>query len=186
MPSLFELPEFLQMLIDRGGSVLVAIFCLSVLLWVLILERYWYLYRVYPHRLRQAVEDWRRRDEHHSWYSHRIREGMLSELSVDLQRFLTPIDAIVTVLPLLGLLGTVTGMVSTFESMTVLGTGSARGLAAGISEALLVTIAGLTTAIIGLYCSVHLQSRVQTARQLAVDQLTLEESPGGADQAENV
>ena len=54
---------------------------------------------------------------------------------------------IATVAPLLGLLGTVTGMIRTFQSITLFGAGDPRMMAGGISEALMTTMLGLVAAI---------------------------------------
>ena len=67
--------------------------------------------------------------------------------------------------PLLGLLGTVTGMMSTFEVMSLFGTGNAKGMAGGISEALITTQTGLIVAIPGLYMKNFLERRAQALQR---------------------
>jgi len=64
-----------------------------------------------------------------------------------LERFLTSLRTIATVTPLLGLLGTVTGMIKVFQQISVAGLGQAANLSAGISEALITTVAGMSVAI---------------------------------------
>jgi biopolymer transport protein ExbB len=73
-------------------------------------------------------------------------EAILNELPT-LQRFLPALSVIAAVAPLLGLLGTVTGMISTFEVITEHGTGDPKLLSGGISEALITTELGLAVAI---------------------------------------
>ena len=162
----------MQNFFAKGGPVLVGVFALSLFLWVLILERYWFIYMVYPKRLESIVQQWQRRRERSSWFALKIRDGLLTELSVGLKRNLIPIQALTGVLPLLGLLGTVTGMISIFEVLNVFGTGNARGMAEGISRALLPTTAGLVTSIIGIYFSADLNKRAKTKELLAKDLLT--------------
>lgn len=65
----------------------------------------------------------------------------------ELQRYLTVLGTIAAVSPLLGLLGTVFGMIKTFTAIQAVGVGNAGALAGGISEALITTAAGLTIAI---------------------------------------
>ena len=89
-----------------------------------------------------------------------LDETVLS-LNRSLGRFLPLIGALAAVAPLLGLLGTVTGMMSTFEVMSIYGTGNANGMAGGISEALITTETGLIIAIPGLYMKNFLERRVQ-------------------------
>lgn len=65
----------------------------------------------------------------------------------ELERFLNPLGTIASITPLLGLLGTVVGMIKVFAAIMVHGVGDPGILAGGISEALLTTAAGLTVAI---------------------------------------
>ncbi|MEY2909696.1 MAG: hypothetical protein RLZZ602_2219 [Pseudomonadota bacterium] len=65
----------------------------------------------------------------------------------DLERYLNTLGTVAAVSPLLGLLGTVVGMIRVFTEITVQGTGNANALAGGISEALITTATGLAVAI---------------------------------------
>ncbi len=69
------------------------------------------------------------------------------QVAHDLERFLNPLGTIAAITPLLGLLGTVVGMVKVFAAIMVHGVGDPSILAGGISEALLTTAAGLSVAI---------------------------------------
>ncbi len=157
---------------SKGGPVLSGVFILSIFLWLLILERYYFLYVVYPKHLESIVTQWQKRREQSSWYALKIRDGLLSEVSIALKRNLIPIQTLTGILPLLGLLGTVTGMIAIFEVLNVFGNGNARGMADGISKALLPTTAGLVTSIIGIYFSADLNKRTKTKELLAKDLLT--------------
>jgi biopolymer transport protein ExbB len=75
-----------------------------------------------------------------------INESILSEISL-IDKFGTMILVMAAVAPLLGLLGTVTGMISTFDIITEFGTGDPKMLSSGISEALITTKLGLMVAI---------------------------------------
>lgn len=167
--------ENLLIFFERGGPVLVSILLVSTLLWILIIERYWFLKFIYPKRLRSIIQRWEKRRDRNSWHALRLREGLSAEINIALQAYLAPIQTITQILPLLGLLGTVTGMIAIFDVITVFGTGNTRGMADGISQALLPTTAGLTTAIAGLYFSVNLRHRAKIERQRAQDQLNISE-----------
>jgi len=75
-----------------------------------------------------------------------IQEAILRELP-RLERFLPTLSVLAAVAPLLGLLGTVTGMINTFQVITLVGTGDSRMMSGGISEALITTQLGLAVAI---------------------------------------
>ena len=76
----------------------------------------------------------------------KLDEAVLRE-SARLERFLWLVKVVSVVAPLLGLLGTVTGMIQTFQAITLFGAGDPKMMAGGISEALVTTMLGLTTAI---------------------------------------
>lgn len=158
-------------LLDRGGWVLVAILLLSTLMWILIIERYWYFHKRHDRQVKRAVTEWETRKDHTSWCARRIREGLIAQISAQSRRFLIPIQSITNILPLLGLLGTVLGMISTFDVLVVFGTGNGRGFAEGISQALINSTAGLVTAIAGLYFASRIQRRHEKEQQLISDRM---------------
>lgn len=154
--NLFEL----ELLMERGGIVLWSILFASVLMWSLIIERYIYIYFVYPRQASQHIDTWQHRNDRRSWCSQQIRSGMIAQSRYELQRHIVPIKTLTGVLPMLGLLGTVHGMIQTFDVMTVFGTGNTRGMASGISIALITTMGGLMTALSGMYFITQLQQQV--------------------------
>jgi len=80
-----------------------------------------------------------------------LQETILREIS-RLERFMSTLGMLATVSPLLGLLGTVTGMINTFHVITYYGTGDPRMMSGGISEALVTTMLGLAVAIPIMLC----------------------------------
>lgn len=78
----------------------------------------------------------------------------------ELERYLNTLGTIAAVAPLLGLLGTVVGMIRVFAEIMVRGTGNASALAGGISEALITTAAGLTVAIPALVMHRYFTGRI--------------------------
>ncbi len=89
-------------------------------------------------------------------------ERLLAQVP-SLERLLSPLAVCASVAPLLGLLGTVTGMIHTFRLITIFGTGDARVLSGGISEALITTEVGLVIAIPALLVHAYLSRRVRKA-----------------------
>jgi biopolymer transport protein ExbB len=99
---------------------------------------------------------------------HRPREVMIERLEDtgrhvvhELERFLNTLGTIASVTPLLGLLGTVTGIIKAFNAITEGGMGDPRMLSGGISEALITTAAGLLVAIPALIAYRYLRGRVE-------------------------
>jgi len=150
----------IQLLLESGGVVLVLILIASVLMWTMLIERYLFVYFIYPKQDKKTINEWQQRNDRSSWYAHKIREGLIAENSAALRHYLMPIQTLIVALPMLGLLGTVDGMIQTFDVLTVFGTGNARGMAGGISVALITTMGGLLAALSGMYFSTHLEQRV--------------------------
>lgn len=93
-----------------------------------------------------------------------VVDELVTEVNGKLDRGLTLIGVLAAVAPLLGLLGTVLGMINTFNTITLFGTGNARAMAGGISQALITTQTGLLIAIPGLYMRNFIQRRLQNVK----------------------
>jgi biopolymer transport protein ExbB len=150
----------IQLLLENGGLVLIVILVVSVIMWAMIAERYIFVYFTHPKQVKNLIDEWQQRTDHSSWYAYQIRRGMIAQNSAALRQYLMPIRTLVAALPMLGLLGTVDGMIQTFDVLTVFGTGNARGMAGGISVALITTMGGLLTALSGMYFSTQLEQHV--------------------------
>jgi biopolymer transport protein ExbB len=159
---------------EIGGPVLWGILMVTIILWTLIIERFWFFRYVLPERVKKTSSQWQSRNETQTWYSSKIRDQLISEISVDTHRFILTIETMMQILPLLGLLGTVVGMIKVFDVMTFFGTGNARLMASGISQATIPTMAGLVAAISGLYIANVLKRRADVEVAKVTDLLVNE------------
>ncbi|NND43741.1 MAG: MotA/TolQ/ExbB proton channel family protein [Xanthomonadales bacterium] len=157
--------------LELGGDVLYAIMAVLFLMWTFILERLYYFYRVHPSEKLEIVESWERRADTTSWYAKRIREQLISQVSVALKRNVSLIKALIAICPLLGLMGTVTGMITVFDVMTFSGSGNARAMAAGVSKATVPTMAGMVAALSGVYFGTWLEHKAATETEKLEDLL---------------
>ncbi|MCC2616677.1 MotA/TolQ/ExbB proton channel family protein [Aestuariibacter halophilus] len=171
MLYLIGLWESVRDFIATGGDVLYVVALALFLMWVLMIERYWFLTAVFPKVRAQIVSDWESRKDTTSWYAHRIRDAWISQASDALSARMLLIKTLVAMCPLIGLLGTVTGMINVFETMATQGTGNPRLMAAGISMATIPTMAGMVAALSGVFFSSRLEARVKFAREKLVDSL---------------
>jgi biopolymer transport protein ExbB len=144
---------------EAGGDVLFAILFVTILMWTLIIERLWFFYFVLPERVKKVTETWNARSDTFSWYARQVRQQLVSEVGVECRHYLPIIKALMAILPLLGLLGTVTGMIAVFDVMAFAGTGNARLMAAGVSKATIPTMSGLVAALSGLYFASWLEQK---------------------------
>ena len=158
----------LAQLFEQGGIILWAILVASIYMWILLAERYWFHWNQMPLLRKRLYEDWLEQPANlSSSLSYRRIQALVGDLRTEANRNLLALQALVAILPLLGLLGTVSGMIKVFDVITVFGTGNTRGMASGISEALVTTMAGLFTALSGLYFVSDLERRAEdVSRQL--------------------
>jgi biopolymer transport protein ExbB len=176
-------------IVKSGGWLMLPIIICSIISAAIILERLWTLQpgRVLPRNLTRQVWEWVSKNQlnhthieslHHgsplgeilaAGLANRHREREVIKESIedagrqvvhDLERFLNSLGTIAAITPLLGLLGTVIGMVKVFAAITTHGVGDPTVLAGGISEALITTAAGLTVAIPSLIGYRYLRGRV--------------------------
>ncbi len=163
--------ESIRRFLGMGGDVLVMLFVLTLLLWVLVMERYLYFFMECPKLTRKTVNNWQSRSDKLSWRARQIRNAMISEVSLSVQRGLPLIKTLIALCPLLGLLGTVVGMVQVFDVLAITGTGSPRAMASGISKATIPTMAGMVAALSGLYFSALLEKRATQVTRKVTDSL---------------
>lgn len=150
---------------DRGGPVMWPMIIVAVLLWWLILERLWFYSQQYPSALSSAMEKWKARPERLSWYADLQQRMYISELESALGSKLPIIVTLIALLPMFGLLGTVTGMLQVFEVMAFMGSGNPRAMATGVSAATIPTMAGMVIALAALPFSSRLDLRYRRAKR---------------------
>jgi biopolymer transport protein ExbB len=154
--------------------VLVYIAILLLVMWGLIFERLFYLHTSHKANVRTALGLWEARAERSSWYAHQIREQLISAVSQGLERNIPLIKTCVALCPLLGLLGTVTGMVEVFEVMAISGSGNPRSMASGVSKATVPTMAGMVAALSGVAISAYLQNKANREKTLLGEHMTMD------------
>lgn len=176
-------------LLKAGGILMVPIVACSILALAIILERFWTLRasRVAPPQTINELWRWIKKKDLNSRKLKALQassplgrvlaaglmnakhgrdimkesiEHEASQAIHQLERFLNPLGTVATITPLLGLLGTVIGMIKVFAEIQLAGVGNAGNLAGGISEALITTAAGLSVAIPALICHRYFIRRV--------------------------
>ncbi len=158
-------------LVDEGGPFVLFIFLCGLIMWAIVIERYWYFSRVLPGEAKAAIDTWQARVEHRTWCARQIRLAMVSRVNHAMGQNLLLLRVLVPLSPLLGLVGTVSGMLEVFDSMAIRGSADARAMASGVSMAMICTLTGLMVSITGLYPVHYFTSRVRRETELLADQL---------------
>lgn len=178
-------------IVKSGGYLMAPIIICAIIAMGIILERFWTLRqkRVIPEDLTSKVWSWVKQDQLEQKQIQTLYQGsplgqilaaglinrhrertVLKDAIEDtgrhvvheLERYLETLGTVAAITPLLGLLGTVIGMVKVFTAITTHGVGNPTVLAGGIAEALITTAAGLTVAIPALIGYRYYRTRVDT------------------------
>lgn len=173
--------------VHQGGTVGYVILGVGVIALLISLERFFSLL-VIGGKVRSQLKDDVARDDNplgrvmkvkdqfpdvaHDTLELKLSEAILREMP-KVTRNLTLIKIISVVAPLLGLLGTVTGMINTFQAITLFGTGDPKLMAGGISQALVTTVLGLVVAIPTVFLYTLLNTRAKNIL------LTIQEQSAG-------
>jgi biopolymer transport protein ExbB len=151
---------------NDGGPWVMWIFASGVLMWALVIERYWYFAMVLPKKAAALQAEWLARKDRTSWCARQsLNEAMTTGFPV--------MQVLVPMAPLLGLIGTVAGMLEVFDSMALRGNADARSMASGVSAAMICTMTGLAVSITGLYPVHYFRSRATRETELLADKLSL-------------
>ncbi len=182
--ALFDLLTKTWGQVQRGGWVMVPIAALSLWMWLLIVRKSLELAADHRKLSRLALHLGERENDsvladlrQFEWFAafmdlrtldpemdERLLDTFLQRHHRRLQRYLPTIVVLASIAPLLGLLGTVNGMISTFQAIARFGSQNPRALAGGISEALITTQSGLLVAVPGLLAAALLQRYIHRAR----------------------
>ncbi len=171
MLYLIGLWESVRDFIATGGDVLYVVALVLFIMWVLMIERFWFVLYVFPKVRADIIARWDARADTTSWYAHRVRDGWISKATTMLDERMILIKTLVAICPLIGLLGTVTGMIAVFEIMAATGAGNPRMMASGISMATIPTMAGMVAALSGIFVSSRLEGKIKTVKADLVDSL---------------
>ncbi|HFB54636.1 MAG TPA: MotA/TolQ/ExbB proton channel family protein [Hellea balneolensis] len=167
--------EGLQEFLGTGGNVLFVIMIATFVMWTFIMERYSYYYFAHKPLLKRLRSEWAKRTDRRSWRSRAIRDDLISQVKVRTEQNVGIIKTLVAIAPLLGLLGTVTGMIEVFDVMALSGSSSARLMAGGVFKATIPTMAGMVSALSGLFFSSQLDRRGKRETAKFADSLEIGE-----------
>jgi biopolymer transport protein ExbB len=178
-------------IVKAGGLIMIPLIISSIIAFAIILERFWTLKKekVVPQKLIDDMHDVIKRnavndkflakmrsdsplgkvlaaglDKRHSTRE-QVKEALQeagSHVSHELETFLNALGTVAAITPLIGLLGTVVGMITVFTAITTAGVGDPSELAGGISTALITTAMGLTIAIPSLIFHRHFKAKIET------------------------
>ena len=174
MQALMSAFEATRDFLELGGPVLQLIGWTILFMWILILERLIYFRTGLKELVQESFEYWERRAERGSWNAKQIREAVISRVSMSANQGIPMIQTLVALCPLLGLMGTVTGMITVFDVMAISGSGNPRSMAAGVSRATIPTMAGMVGALSGVFLVTVLTRSVKRQIESLEDHMAMD------------
>ena len=162
----------LEDLFSRGGPVLYLLFLVTLFIWFIIIFKYLFNvildknwvkteYNNYSSNLNDS-----NKEKFEDFFLIRVRRVSTYRLKT--------LDGLIASCPMLGLLGTVYGMIEVFEVLAVLGTGNPRAMSTGVAKATIPTMAGMTIALSGLFFKFDLNNKVEEFERQAREILRYE------------
>ncbi len=160
--------------VERGGDVLLVIGAVTLVMWTIMLERLWYFRMVHPLEVRRVLQIWGARVDRSSWYAEQERRLLISEVNAKLGQSVGTARTLIALCPMLGLLGTVTGMIEVFDVMAISGSGNTRAMASGVSKATIPTMAGMVAALSGIILILRIERFAENETERVAGRLTRE------------
>jgi len=170
----YDLSDSLFQFFQRGGDVLYLIFLLGVVITFLMFEKIWYLRFEHNSVVASIVDAWETRKEKTSFNSLAVREMMISEATLKINKNVDLMKVCVVVAPLFGLFGTITGMIEVFYLLAVTGGGDAKAMAGGVSKAIIPPMAGLAVALIGNFAQQYIKNVTQRESDMLYEKLAIQ------------
>ena len=144
----------------QGGPVVLILFFISIYLFVLIFAKFKHLF-FDMHHIQDEYKQNLANIKNDNLYLLNIT-SLKSDYKSIVKKDFYIIQTLIALCPILGLLGTVTGMIEVFDVVSFFGTGNARALASGITKATLPTMTGMAISIVGLLTYTVLNSKSQS------------------------
>jgi len=148
---------------DRGGPVIIVLFILAIIMTSLLIERLLFFISELNDLSDISHKEVILFKQENNWVFNKIKSKNISVINVAANKNLLLIQGLIALCPLLGLLGTVTGMIEVFDIMAITGTGNARAMASGIARATLPTMTGLFVSIVGLFLLTGIKASIDKA-----------------------
>ncbi|RXJ87509.1 MotA/TolQ/ExbB proton channel family protein [Arcobacter sp. CECT 8985] len=153
----------------KGGFVLYIVFAIALFLWALLIERYMYISIEYKKFKKSLFEDLKK-NQYEKKFKEEIKRYLIEDSNMKLKKGLSFIKTLIIVCPLVGLLGTVTGMIEVFDVMAINGTSNVKSMANGVSMATIPTMAGMIVALSGIL----FEKKLELSIKYHTDKLYLE------------
>lgn len=153
------------------GFLFWLLFLLAVLLWTLIIERFWYFFVVHPQVVEVAMRRWKRWSAMDPKVARRARRQIVAGVSAETHRAVSFIDSLVVVILLMGLLAAVSGSIRVLQAVSFNGAAGEQLFARGLERAAIPAITAGVVVVVALFVTKLLRDRAETETRLLADRL---------------
>lgn len=143
---MFDILHIVSEFIQKGGDVLIIIFIVAFVMWSIILDKMFLHFFAYPKSIKKTTLQ-----------NKQLNKKQFLEMKQKLESNMPLLKITIMVSPLLGLLGTVSGMIEVFDIISILGNSDAKAMSSGISRATIPTMVGMSVALSGMIFKVYLE-----------------------------
>ena len=147
-------------LFTRGGPVLFLLFLLTFLIFTIFINKYSFLYFDRDLWLKDKFNDFVNNNPPTMLSLKQVDSTFIAELKRVSNQNIKLLDGLIGMCPMIGLLGTVYGMIEVFEVLSFLGTGNPRAMSSGVAKATIPTMASMVITLFGLYFRQDLSYRI--------------------------
>ena len=151
---------FLTELISKGGPVLYLLFILTLIIFYIIFSKYFFVFIERKEWSSSKLDNFIKLNPPSSTKLFQAEKTFLSAYNRDSYQNIKLLDGLIGMCPMIGLLGTVYGMIEVFEVLSFLGTGNPRAMSSGVAKATIPTMASMVITLFGLYFRQDLSQRL--------------------------
>lgn len=157
---MFDFLYTVSSFVQKGGDVLIIIFIVAFAMWSVILDKLFYHFSFFINNSPKTTSQ----NQH-------LNKKYFLEIKSKLESGMSFIKVSIMVAPLLGLLGTVTGMIEVFDVISILGNSDAKAMSDGISKATIPTMVGMSAALSGMIFKTYLEQSSKKKLRLLGEKL---------------
>jgi len=151
---------FFADLISRGGPVLYILFFLTILIFTILLNKYFFIISENKLWFNKKLSNFKKSYPPEHTNLAEVEKTFLSEFNRISNSNIKLLDGLIGMCPMIGLLGTVYGMIEVFEVLSFLGTGNPRAMSSGVAKATIPTMASMVITLFGLYFRQDIGQRI--------------------------
>ena len=161
----------LDELFIRGGPVLYVLFLLTLIIAFLFINKYLYIFNKSQKLIEESIKDFSDKYPPATTDFKFLKEKVIASIKRESNKNLKVLEGFIGMCPMIGLLGTVYGMIEVFEVLSFLGTGNPRAMSSGVAMATIPTMSGMVITIFGLYFRQDIVSRINKISDSLYDNL---------------